>query len=271
MLLRWFEYGQVYRPMKEWVASAGDLDRPAEDICLNATDGVRLSAWFFPADADSRRADYALLVCHGNAGNISHRLELCSSLLRTGVSVLVFDYRGYGHSEGKMSEEGTYCDAQGAYQWLQKRGFEGQKIIVFGESLGGGVACELAARETVGGLILQSTFTNIADVGAELFPWLPVRWLSTIKYDTVKKLPRVHVPVMVTHSRDDLLVRFHHAEKNFAAANEPKMFWETSCGHSYSSEIDYDRCVEGVEKFLNIVEEANARAEGRRINSSRAN
>lgn len=258
-MLRWFEYRQVYHPRKGWDAQAADLGRPYEDIWLTASDGVRLSAWFFPADTGSARSDMALLICHGNGGNISHRLSLCDSFLRMGTNVLVFDYRGYGRSEGTISEEGTYRDAQAAYQWLRGRGFAPEKIIVFGESLGGGVASELAVRERVGGLVLQSSFTSIADIGAEIFPWLPVRWLGSIRYDTLKKLPRVNVPVLVAHSRDDLLVRFHHAEKNFAAANEPKMFWETEGGHGYSLGPDYDRCVEGVDRFLKLVEEWNAK------------
>lgn len=253
-MLRWFEHAQVYRPRKEWDAEAADLGRPCEDFFLTASDGVRLSAWFFPANAGSPRADIAILICHGNGGNISHRLELCRSLLETGVNVLVFDYRGYGHSEGKLSEEGTYRDAQAAYQWLRQRGFAPEKIVAFGESLGGGVAGELALREVLGGLILQSTFTSIPDIGAEIFPWLPVRRLASIKYDTLKKLPRLRTPLLVAHSRDDSLVQFHHAEKNFAAANEPKMFWETEGGHCYFIE-GYGRCIEGIEKFLRMIEQ----------------
>ncbi len=255
MLLRWFEYGQVFHPTRDWVAEPGTLGRPFEDLSITAPDGVRLSAWFYPADADSSRASMAILVCHGNGGNISHRLDLCRLLLRAGVAVLLLDYRGYGHSEGRMSEEGTCLDAQAAAHWLRRRGFESRNIIAFGESLGGGIACELALREPLGGLILQSTFTSIADIGAELFPWLPVRWLNTIKYNTVQKLPRIHVPVLVTHSREDELIRFHHAEKNFAAANEPKLFWETRGGHNCSDLSDYELCVAGVEKFLGLLEQ----------------
>ncbi|HZV34877.1 MAG TPA: alpha/beta hydrolase [Verrucomicrobiae bacterium] len=253
-MLRWFEHSQVFHPKRDWVANPADLGRPFEDVFITASDGVRLSAWFYPADAQSPRARFAILVCHGNGGNISHRLDLCSSLLRTGANVLLLDYRGYGRSEGKLTEEGTYLDAQGAYEWLRQRGFSAENIIAFGESLGGGIACELAVREPLGGLILQSTFTNIADIGAEIFPWLPVRWLNTIKYDTWKKLPRIHVPVLVTHSRDDTLIHFRHAEKNYAAANEPKMFWETSGGHNYSEISDYNRCLEGIERFFRLIE-----------------
>src|SRR5579872_2440649 len=256
-MLRWFEHGQIYRPTREFVATGAELGRPFQDVYFTTTDGVRLNAWFFPADDGSPRGRFACLICHGNGGKLSHRLELCRVLLRSGAGVLVFDYRGYGRSGGALSEEGTYRDAQAAHQWLRERGFAPRDIIVFGESLGGGIGSELALRETVGGLVLQSTFTNIPNLGAELFPWLPVRWLNTIKYDTVKKLPRVSVPVLVMHSRNDGLIRFHHAERNFAAANEPKMFWETNGDHNYSLASDHDRCAEGVWKFLAMVEIAN--------------
>ena len=168
-----------------------------------------------------------MLICHGNAGNISHRLELCGTLLATGASVFVFDYRGYGRSQGRPGEEGAYYRDAQAHQWLQHRGFTGERIIAFGESLGEGVASELALRERSGGLVLQSTFTSIPDVAAELFPWLPARWLCTIRYDTLAKLPRLRLPLLVMHGRADTLIGFHHGEKNFAAANPPKLFWRT--------------------------------------------
>jgi fermentation-respiration switch protein FrsA (DUF1100 family) len=115
---------------------------------------------------------------------------------------------------------------------LTAKGPPGTRIIVYGESLGGGVAAELALREKVAGVILQSTFTSIPDVGAELFPWLPVRLISTIQYNTRAKLPRLRVPVLILHSRQDDLIAFHHAEENFAAANEPKFLKELHGGHN---------------------------------------
>jgi len=257
-LLRAFEHGQVYHPTKEWEAAGADVGRPFEDVYFNASDGTRLNAWFFPADADSPRKNIAVLVCHGNGGNVSHRVNLSRALLRTGVSVLVFDYRGFGRSEGTPGEEGTYRDAQAAHQWLRQREFEPRHIIAFGESLGGGIASELALRESVGGLVLQSTFTSVADLGSEFYPWLPVRWFNTIKYDTLKKLPRIRVLVLVMHSRNDRLIQFHHAERNFAAANEPKLFWETHGDHNDCLASDHDRCTQGMEKFLEMVKGATA-------------
>ena len=255
LMLRWFEHSQVYHPNRVLTATGAALGQPFEDVRFTASDGVELNGWFFPAATNSPRARLAMLYCHGNAGNISHRLDTYIALLATGVSVFAFDYRGYGQSEGRPSEEGTYRDAQAAYQWLRQKGFPGTNIIAFGESLGGGVAAELAARETLGGLVLQSTFTSIPDMGAELFPWLPVRWLGTIHYDTRSKLPRLKVPVLVMHSPTDGLVRFSHGRANFGAANEPKLFWELKGDHN-NPLTDTQHFIAGLEKFLGLIKGA---------------
>ena len=165
--------------------------------------------------------------------------------------MFLFDYRGYGRSQGRPSEEGTYRDAQAAYQWLRQKGFAGTNIMAFGESLGGGVAAELAVREPVGGLVLQSTFTSVPDIGAELFPWLPVRWLGTIRYDTRGKLPRLQCPCWsCTAARTT--GRFHHGKANFAAANEPKLFWELRGDHN-NPLADSKAFIAGIEKFLSLL------------------
>jgi uncharacterized protein len=257
LMLHWFEHSQVYHPARILSATGAELGRPFEDVWFQAPDGVALNGWFFPAATNSPRAATAVLFCHGNGGNISHRLETCQGLLATGVSVFVFDFRGYGRSQGHPSEEGTYLDAQGAYQWLRAKGFAAKEILAYGESLGGGVASELAAREPTGGLILQSTFTSLPDIGAELFPWLPVRWVGSIKYQTLKKLPTLHIPVLVMHSRTDELIRFRHSERNFAAANEPKLFWEIKGSHN--EPLTDRKCfIAGIDKFLRLRETARA-------------
>jgi pimeloyl-ACP methyl ester carboxylesterase len=258
LVLHWFEHSQVYCPARELEATPAELGRPFEDVFFKAADGTELHGWFLPADTNSPRARIAFLICHGNGGNISHRLGLCTALLKTGSSVFVFDYRGYGQSHGRPGEEGTYRDAQAAHAWLRQKGFHGENIIAFGESLGGGVVSELALRETLGGVVLQSTFTSIPDVGGELFPWLPVRWMSMIKYDTHTKLPRINVPVLVLHSRADDLTRFHHAEKNFAVANEPKIFVELRGTHN-EAVWEQAEFREGTEKFLKLVEGGQVR------------
>ena len=254
LVLRWFEHRQVYQPSRPMDANGSELGRPFEDVHFQTADGLKLNGWFFPADKDSSRQHLVYLLCHGNAGNISHRLEHVATLLETGASVFIFDYRGYGRSEGRPSEDGTYLDGQAAHQWVRQRGFAATNIIVLGESLGGGIASEVALREPSGGLILQSTYTSVTDLGAELFPWLPVRWLGIIKYDTHSKLPRIKVPVLVMHSRADGLIGFHHAEKNFAAANEPKLLWEIVGRHNDFLEAGRERYLDGLNKFLALLE-----------------
>lgn len=253
IMLRWFEHHQVYHPSRARDATGAELGRPFEEAHFQSRDGVALHGWFFPAAVGSPRGSRVLLFCHGNAGNITHRLDTCEALLETGAAVFVFDYRGYGQSRGRPSEEGTYLDAQAAHAWLRAKGFPASHILAFGESLGGAVACELALREACGGLVLQSTFTSIPDIGAELFPWLPVRWIARIRYDTQAKLPRVNVPVLVMHSRADDLIAFAHGEKNFAAANPPKLFWEL-CGDHNNPLADRARFLEGLNRFFELIE-----------------
>ncbi len=249
-MIRWFENQQVYVPLSAIDAHPAAVGLKAEDVYFKARDGVRLNGWFFPSDKASPRSHLVFLHLHGNAGNISHRHGFYQAWLELGVNVFALDYRGYGRSQGKPDEEGTYLDAQAAHRWLRERGFAPQHIIALGKSLGGGVAAELAWREPLGGLILQNTFTSIPDLGAEWFPWLPVRQWCSILYDTRSKLPRIHVPVLVAHSRGDMMVRYHHAEKNFAAANQPKMLWEIYGGHNETLEAGRARYLEGLEKFL---------------------
>jgi len=260
-MMRWFEHAQVYHPSRIMACTGTELGRPVEDVLFKSTDGTELNGWFFPATTNSPRVSLVVLLCHGNAGNISHRLEMCQALLATGVNVFAFDYRGYGRSQGHPSEQGTYLDGIAAQQWLQNKGFAAGNILVYGESLGGGVGAELAVRGLAGGLILQSTFTSMPDIGAEFFPWLPVRWLGTIHYNTFSKLPRITVPVMVMHSRRDGLIGFHHGEKNFAAANEPKLFCELKGGHN-DSMLDQEGFIAGIEKFLRLIEASKGQTVG---------
>ena len=249
-MIRWFEHRQVYVPNRTLESNGGELGRPVEETLFNAADGVRLHGWFFSADKDSPRVHQVILLLHGNAGNISHRLHFYRAWLELGVNVFTFDYRGYGLSDGRPSEDGTYRDAQAAVALLRQKGFAPANIIALGKSLGGGVASELMLREPLGGLILQSTFTSIPDIGAELFPWLPVRWLHRIKYDTASRLPRIKAPVLVAHSRTDDLIGFHHAERNFKAANAPKMFLEIPGDHVSVIEDGRAEYLRGLGKFF---------------------
>jgi uncharacterized protein len=258
VMFRWFEHSQVYHPSTSILAEGEVLGRPWKDVYFTAADGVRLNGWFFEANANSPRRATIVLFCHGNGGNISHRFALYELLLDLGVGVFAFDYRGYGRSSGRPSEEGTYQDATAAFDWLNSQGVASHNIVAMGESLGGGVVAELALRRPVSGLILASTFTSIPDLGAELFPFLPVRLISSIRYETIHKLPQITAPVLVLHSRSDLLIRFHHAEKLVAAANEPKLFHEISGGHNDSLVVDLEQYQQGVEDFFQLLSRRSA-------------
>lgn len=257
-MFRWFEQSQVLQPYRTMDDTGAVLGRPWEEVSLAAPDGVQLNAWFFPASTNATRRDYVILFCHGNAGNISHRVDCYQVLLDSGLNVFAFDYRGYGKSSGKPSEAGTYLDAQAAYDWLVRRGFPGERILVWGESLGGAVAAELASRVRVGGLILQSTFTSVPAIGAELFPFLPTKWICSIQYDTLAKLPRLQIPVLVMHGRKDSIVRFQHAERLFAAANPPKLFHELPGDHNDSWLTQEREYRKALEEFLAMVDRSPA-------------
>jgi uncharacterized protein len=260
--LIWFERRNVFQPSSALDASGEEIGFPKEDVWLTTSDGVRLHAWFYSGNAGTN--GLAFLLCHGNGGNISHRLDQYDALLRLGVAVLAFDYRGYGLSDGSAGEAGVLRDAEAAYDWLRARGYSAEKIIAHGESLGGGVAAELALRRPVGGLVLQSTFTSMPDLGSEFFPWLPVRTLGRIKLATREKLPRIHVPVLVLHSRADTIIPFHHGERNFAAANEPKLFHELNGDHNDGLVVDRDAFSRGVGELIHLLTRPTDQTSGRR-------
>ena len=252
IMLRYFEHSQVYHPSRSFDATGAELGRPFEQVHFKSGDGVDLHGWFYPATPNSPHAHIGLVYCHGNAGNISHRLDTCRALLQTGMAVFLFDYRGYGRSAGRPSEAGTYLDAQAACAWLRQKGFANTNLIAYGESLGGGIATEVLLREKLGGLVLQGTFTSVPDIGAELFPWLPVRWISRINYDTLSKLPSVTVPVVVLHSRADEIIGYHHSQKNYDAIKAPKFFCELKGDHNSPLE-DRKAFVEAINTLLNMM------------------
>jgi fermentation-respiration switch protein FrsA (DUF1100 family) len=269
--LRWFEQRTVFQPTKRLEATGEELGFPRQEAWFDTADGGRVHAWYFPGARGTNGPVF--LVCHGNGGNISHRLALYDALLRLDSAVLAFDYRGYGRSPGRPSESRAILDAEAAHAWLEEHGFPPHRIIAHGESLGGGVATELALRRQVGGLILQSTFTSVPDLGAEVFPWLPVRTLGRIRFDIRAKLPAVQVPVLVLHSRIDSVIPFHHGESNFAAAHEPKRFQELQGDHNDGLSVDHAAFSDGVRQLLammEVKEKKVARAAGDPPNAAHA-
>jgi fermentation-respiration switch protein FrsA (DUF1100 family) len=203
-----------------------------EALTLASDDGEKLDAWFVPGPGKTPGQPVVLFL-HGNAGNISHRMDSIAMFHRLGYGVLIFDYRGYGRSSGKPSEAGLYRDAQAAWDHLtRQRGIAPRHIILFGESLGGALAAWLAAREKPAALVLSSVFTSVPDLAADLYPWLPTRWLTRLHYDTRAALAKTRCPVLVAHSRQDEIVPFRHGQRLFEAAPEPKVFLQLAGGHN---------------------------------------
>jgi uncharacterized protein len=195
---------------------------PFEDAWFQAADGTRLHGWYVPK-TDARAA---VLFCHGNAGNITHRADILNTLHRhVGVSTLIFDYRGYGHSEGKPNEAGLLADARAARRWLADREKIAEAdVVLMGESIGGAVAVDLAARDGARALVLESTFNNLPDVAAYHYPWLPVRWAMRTRLDSEHKIGDYHGPLLQSHGDADTIVPLQFGRRLFDTANQPKQF-----------------------------------------------
>ncbi len=239
-------------PGRELDATPADVGLAYEDVRLIASDGIGLHGWFVPADGAARGT---LLFFHGNAGNISHRLESIRQFHGLfngqGLDVLIVDYRGYGRSEGRPSEQGTYRDAEAAWQYLtEERGVAPARIVVFGRSVGGAVGAWLAANREPGALIVESSFSSLPALAAELYWFLPVRWLSRFRYATAEYVAAADCPVLVIHSRDDDIVPFHHGREIYESAGEPRRFLELSGPHNGAHVLSEERYLEGLDRFL---------------------
>ncbi len=219
----------IYFPTQEMMATPATIGLAYEEVLFETADGIKLSGWYVPVI----EAKNVVIFFHGNAGNISHRLESIALFHRLGLNVLIFDYRGYGLSQGTISEQGIYLDAEAVFAYLvQERGFKPEQIIIFGRSLGGAVATWLAQKHPPQALILESTFTSIPDMGARQFPFLPVRLLARNQYNTINRLPHLSAPILIIHSPDDELIPYSHAQTLFKVAPEPKTFLEIRGGHN---------------------------------------
>ncbi|MDP6539247.1 MAG: alpha/beta hydrolase [Planctomycetota bacterium] len=246
----------VYFPGGPPAADPGDVGQAFEEHYFEASDGVRLHGWWIPADPGAG----AVLLCHGNGGNIAGRLHIASALHEMGLAVFLFDYRGYGNSEGAPDEEGTYLDAVAAWERVTgPLGVAAERLILQGESLGGAVAVELAGRRAAAGLVVESSFTSLADIGAAAYPWLPVRALARIRYGTIDKLGALDLPILLLHSPADEIVPFSHSERLLAAAGGDARLWRTSGGHNdggftrRAEDLEtvrefYEACLEGEQR-----------------------
>lgn len=219
----------VYFPLREHDNTPAEYGLPFEDVALRTSDGVAIHAWWLPTENPRG----AVVVAHGNGGNISHRLDKAQLFHRAGFSVLLFDYRGYGKSTGEPSEEGTYADMSAAVDHvLGVRGFPLERLVFYGESLGGAVAVHAATQRTPGVLVVESSFTSLPAVGAHYYPWLPVKLLMKYRYDSLAMIASVKCPVMILHSPADEIIPNAMGRALFQAAKPPKQWVELRGGHN---------------------------------------
>jgi len=227
--------GFIYYPDKKNRGIPSDKGLSYEIVSLNTKDGKILSGWWLPAGTPKG----VILFCHGNAGNISYRLDSLLIFNRLGLSTFIFDYRGYGDSIGRPSEQGTYIDAETAWNYLvHTRKIPSRDIIILGRSLGGSIAAWLAKEKQPGLLIIESSFTSLKDVVKDILPWFPTILIKNYQYDTRQYLADIHCPVLIIHSQDDEVIPFWHGKKLFDTVKGSKEFIEIegphNCGFLYS-------------------------------------
>ena len=248
-----FEEKLIYFPSKypegNWQPETYGLK--AEDCFFATSDSVRIHGWLFQIDTPKA----TLLWCHGNAGNITHRLDNIRKLLPLGLNVFIFDYRGYGKSEGEPSEEGLYTDALAAYEFLLKnKRLESSSLIIFGRSIGAAVAVDLAFKRSCRGVILESSFTSAKDMVKEMFPIIPMHFFVRSKFDSEEKISEIHVPILFTHGTNDRTIPLHLGKKLFEKANEPKSFYEIiGADHNDTYIVGGDEYFTRLKKFIDEV------------------
>lgn len=243
---RYLEWRSIYFPMRQIEYIPPDIGLDYKDIFFKTEDGVELNGWFIPAE----KAKGIILFLHGNAGNISHRFEKIRIFHDLNLNVFIFDYRGYGKSKGSPSERGLYLDAKSAYDYLRsKEGISKDTIILFGESLGGSVAIDLAGREEIKAIIVESTFSSAKDMAKRIYPFIP-SFFITSNFDSVKKIKDIRVPKLIIHSIDDEIVPFDLGQRLFEAAPLPKEFLKIRGGHNTAfldSEVEFKK---GMSSFI---------------------
>lgn len=213
----------VYHPEpwkdQDWKVRSGV---PLEDVWFQSGDGTKLFGWYVAAQADRP----VILWCHGNAGNIINRLENLRELYRIGLSVFIFDYRGYGRSQGKPSEEGLYQDALGAHDYLTRtRMIRPERIVIFGRSLGAAVAGELAVQKPAAGLILESAFPSLGAVAKLHYGGVPLHWLLGADFALIDRLPQLSLSKLIIHGDKDDIIPLELGRQVFEAAKPPKSFY----------------------------------------------
>ncbi len=214
-----------------------------EKIKIKTQDNIQLVSWYHKKKLNNYKT---ILFLHGNAGSLENRIHKINHFKDMNVNFLIVAWRGFSGNKGKPTEKGLYEDARSAVRWLKSNGVGENNIIIYGESLGTGVATEIAQNKNFAGVILESPFTSMIDAGKDKYPYLPVRLLLKDKYESFKKIKNIKSPVLIMHGKVDNIVPFHMGKKMYELANQPK--------YSYFSEYD-DHMMEYNENLLKALKE----------------
>ncbi|TRZ49063.1 MAG: alpha/beta hydrolase [Dehalococcoidia bacterium] len=244
--IRYIERKSIYFPMRQITSTPSAVGLDYKEVYFNTSDGKKIHTWFVPND----EADYTILFSHGNAGNIGHRLDKIKILHDIGLNVLIYDYRGYGKSQGTPSEQGMYKDVYAAYDYLvNEMGISHDSLILYGESIGGAVAIELAHHRPVGALITEEAFTSVKDMVQMAFPLIPY-FIFSSRFDNLPKIGNIKCEKLIIHSIDDEIIPFSQGNRLFNTASEPKKFLKLRGGHNtafWDSIVEYK---EGIRSFV---------------------
>ncbi|MDP3939637.1 MAG: alpha/beta hydrolase [Deltaproteobacteria bacterium] len=254
----------IFFPDPVLVATPDAYGLPFEDLTVTTSDGVAVHGWFIPAPearVGASAPPYTFVMLHGNAGNISHRIDWAKLYRdRLGVNVFLLDYRGYGRSEGEPSEQGTYLDAEAAVKALTERGdVDPGRIILAGHSLGAAVAIELALRVAPAGLVLESAFTSVSDMAKQVIPFLPLGIFLSTRYENLEKIPRIDCPLLVMHGEHDEIIPFEQGLRLYEAAPEPKTFFRIRhAGHNDTYVSGGEAYIQAYVRFLASLDKGDA-------------
>ncbi len=244
--IRLIERRSIYFPLANLTNNPSDIGLNYRSVYFHTSDQKKLKAWFIPREG----AEFTVLFSNGNAGNISYRLEKIALLHQLGLNVFIYDYRGYGKSQGSPSEEGLYKDIRGAYDYLLNQlGVSQDEIILYGESLGGAVAIDLASQKPVRAIIVEGTFSSVKEMARRVLPFVP-HFILASRFDNLAKISGIECEKMIIHSKDDEIIPFSQAKRLFEAAKAPKKFLKLRGGHNTAFWDSIQKYKEGLRSFL---------------------
>ena len=200
------------------------IDFNFKEVFIDVEKKLKLKSWLIENDLKNKKT---LVFFHGNAGNLSNRIYKLNQLSKLDLNIIILAWRSFSGNEGEPSEQNLYNDAKKTIEWLNSRGVKNKNMILYGESLGTGIAVELSQTNQFGGIILESPFTSMTNAAKNIYPWLPVKYLLKDKYDSEKKIKNLQIPILIMHGKKDNIVPFKMGEKLYDLANNPKFFYFT--------------------------------------------